>query len=522
MKHSLTRWWRFTVISVLTMFSLSGCMVYQIDQSSLDQDARAYHQPAPFKTESPVLAPWLTPTSRDLPAVGVAQSQSMQFSDISGLNFVASLLTLTLIPAVGSYDYTDTFQVVWEGETLATSSASYTIKEYMSLYFPTPMLFMGSLYDMEGLDLQDTQDTINGIHARNVADSVALQQPLFDRISQNDPEALAAFVKSGSAPLFNPRATAQIAALAPASKPLEYHRQYANLSGYVTLLPVELQAWLIGPDGLKGWQIKAALDNGEEEAELLRKVVSSYPDQLTEWNRAARQTEAHYRQWFSNNNPQLITNLLEAQAQHRARWPYYANMSEEHHRILIEQGIPASIVAYMSNTERSSELIAAAKTGPLLDAQGQMLTEAQLLERLVRNDNNGQFMSPFTSDGVLAEWVNLANNANMGATAGSAAGAMAGAYAANRALDFVPFGLGGMVGGAVGSEIGKGAGREAAISASGGWPAIKAASDQSFDSLPNMARYLKRKYGTTANFADAMKAATYIYPEFSSVLASTN
>ncbi|WP_420194778.1 carboxyl-terminal protease-like protein [Marinobacter sp. GH_1] len=522
MKKFLDRGRLTTATLVLATFALPGCMVYQIDQSSLDRDARAYQQPAPFQTESPILTPWLTPASDDLPTVEVVQSQATQYNDMSGLNFVASILTLTLIPAVGSYDYTDTLTVAWEGETLANSSANYAVKEYMSLYFPTPMLFMGSLYDMGGLDLEDTQNTIGVIHARNIADAIARQQPLYERVPQNDPEALANFVKSGSAPLFHPRATARIAALAPANNPMEYHQQYANLSGYVNLLPLEWQAWLIGPDGLKGWQIKAALDNGEDESEMLRKVVSSYPEELAEWNRTARQTEARYREWFSHTNPALVSNLLEAQSQQRAQWPYYANMTEEHHQILIENGVPGSIVAYMTNAERSSELVAAAKTGPLQDAQGRMLTEEQLLERLVRNDNNGRFMSPYTSDGVLAEWVNLANNASMGATAGSAVGAVAGAYAANKALDFVPFGLGGLVGGAVGAEVGKEVGRESAISASGGWEAIKASSDLSFDSLTDMARYLKRKYGSTANFTDAMRAATQIYPEFSSVLASTN
>lgn len=521
MKKTLTRWWQPALTAVLATLSLSGCAVYKLDNSSLDKDARAYQQPAPFITDSPTLAPWLTPAAGGLPAVEIVQSQAATYQDTSGLNFVAALFTLTLIPAVSSYEYTDNLQVVWAGETLASSSANYAIKEYFSLYFPTPMVFMGSLYDIGKVDLSDTRETVGVIHARNIADSIARQQPVFDRIPEDDPDALAAFVKTGAAPLFNPRATARIAALAPADNSLEYHRGYASLSGYIDLLPLEEQAWLIGPDGLKGWQIKAALDNGEDEAELLRKVVSSYPADLTTRNQAARKNEALYRQLFSDNNPQLITNLVEAQAQQLAQWPYYANMTEEHHRILVEQGIPASIVTYMSNTERSAELVAAAKTGPLQDAQGRMLTEEQLLERLVRKDNAGRYLSPYTSDDVFAEWVNLANNASMGASVGTAAGAMAGAYVANKALDFVPFGLGGLVGSAVGAEIGKETGRETAISASGGWEAIKASSDRSFDSLTDMARYLKRKYGTTANFNDAVQATSQIYPEFSSALAST-
>lgn len=521
MEKRLARLWQSVFAAALATLALSGCAVYKLDDSALDKNARAYQQTAPFVTDSPVLEPWLMPAADDLPAVEVVQSQSTDYNATSGLNFLASLLTLTLIPGVDSFDYTDNLQVIWAGETLATSSASYTVTQYFSVYFPTPMLFMGSLYGTDQADLVDTQNTIGVIHARNIADSIANQQTLFDRIPQDDPEALAAFVKTGTAPLFNPQATARIAALGPVENTLEYHRTYAGLPGYISLLPLEEQAWLIGPDGLKGWQIKAALDNGEDEAELLRKVVSSYPTELTEWNQEARKVEATYRRLFADSNPQLITNLLETQSRQRAQWPHYANMSAEHQRILVENGVPASITTYMSNSEHSAELIAAARTGPLQNAQGQMLTEEQLLERLIRKDNAGRYMSPYTSDDVFAEWVNLANNASMGASAGTAAGAMAGAYAAEKALDFVPFGLGGLIGGAVGAEIGKETGREAAISASGGWEAIKASSDRSFDSLTDMARYLTRKYGNTENFSDAVKATSQIYPEFSAALAST-
>lgn len=65
----------------------------------------------------------------------------------------------------------------------------------------------------------------------------------------------------------------------------------------------------------------------------------------------------------------------------------------------------------------------------------------------------------------------------------------------------------------MGAEIGKSVGRETAISASGGWEAIRASSDRSFDDIHSMARYLKAKYGHTGNFADAMEATRQIYPE---------
>lgn len=520
MNNRLNRWWQTTVTLALATFALPGCMVYQIDRSELDTSIRAYHQTAPFQTDSPELAAWLTPQSDNLPSIEVVQSQSIDYNSWSGLNSFVSIITLTLIPLYESTRYTDTLAIAWQGETLAKSSASYSIENMFSLYFPTPLVLLGSIYEVDQQDLQETKDTVNSIHARNVADAIARQQPMFDRVPKTDPEALVRFITSNDAPLFKPRATAQLVALAPAENALAYHQRFLDIKGYLSLVPIESQAWLIGPDGLKGWQIKAALNSGEDEAEVLRRVISSYPEALSIWHRTARQTEANYRKWFGQSSPAMISNLENANSRRRAEWPYYPYMTDEHHRILIENGIPASIVAYMTNAERSTELVAAAKTGSLQDDQGRTLTEEQLLERLVRNDNNGRFMSPFTSDGVLAEWVNLANNANMGATAGSAVGAVAGAYAANKALDFVPFGLGGMVGGAAGAKVGKEVGRETAISASGGWEAIRASSDQSFNSLNDMARYLKRKYGNTANYNSAVQATKQIYPEFSAALNS--
>src|SRR5690554_765973 len=520
MKSIVQRWWLPSINLVLAMLLLSGCTVYQLDQSGMDQNVRPYQQAVPFVTESPIASDWLIPESANGPKVDIIQDPSATYQGTSGLNVLASIVTLFLIPIAETTDHTDTANVVWEGQTLASSSASYAVKSYFSVYFPTPILLTGSTDGFEDLDHEGLAKTIDGIHARNFADAVARQKPFYDKVPKDDPKALIVFLRSTDAPLFKPKATAQIAALAPKDNPLKYHHLYVDLPGYIHELPIEMQALLIGPEGLKGWQIKEALSNGEDKAELISRIVSSYPDDLAAWHRQTRIQNSIYRQHFASDSP-VVTNMVRKQSQELARWPHYPYMTNAHRKILIDQGVPAEIVAYMSNAERSAELIAAAKTGALLDARGQTLTEEQLLERLVRNDNNGRFMSPFTSDGVLAEWVNLANNANMGATAGSAVGAVAGAYATNKALDFVPFGLGGIVGGAAGAKVGKEVGRETAISASGGWEAIRASSDQSFNSLNDMARYLKQKYGSTANFADAVRAATQIYPEFSSVLDST-
>lgn len=141
-----------------------------------------------------------------------------------------------------------------------------------------------------------------------------------------------------------------------------------------------------------------------------------------------------------------------------------------------------------------------------------------LLENMVRRDNKGEFMSPYTSDGVLAEWVNIGTNASIGGTVGSGVGAAAGSMVADQVLDSVPFA--GLIGGMIGSQMGKDAGREAAISASGGWETIRDSSDMSFDSLRDMAVYLTQKYGREPTYGDAMQVTLQVYPELEGALAS--
>ena len=119
-------------------------------------------------------------------------------------------------------------------------------------------------------------------------------------------------------------------------------------------------------------------------------------------------------------------------------------------------------------------------------------------------------MNPWTSDDVLADWIDKAINAKIGSATGSVVGAAAGAYAANKVLESVPFGS--FFGGMIGSSIGKSTGRNMAIEASGGMEYIRQSSDQSFRTLADMAAYLKSTYSNNGNYADAINAADIIYP----------
>ncbi|OJT00792.1 hypothetical protein BEE62_12370 [Marinobacter nauticus] len=139
------------------------------------------------------------------------------------------------------------------------------------------------------------------------------------------------------------------------------------------------------------------------------------------------------------------------------------------------------------------------------------------LNQLIRQDNQGKYISPYTSDDVLAEWVNTVVIVNIGSTMGTLAGAAAGGAIA-AAADFVPYGLGSLLMAAMTAEVGKRVGREAAIAASGGWDNIRASSDQSFDSADAMARYLIAKHGDSATYSEAVRVSTDLYPDLRAAL----
>lgn len=132
---------------------------------------------------------------------------------------------------------------------------------------------------------------------------------------------------------------------------------------------------------------------------------------------------------------------------------------------------------------------------------------------LVLNNTNGAYMNPWTSDGVLADWVNKAINAEMGSTVGSTAGTAVGAAVADKVLESVPFG--GFIGGFLGSQAGEAVGREVTIDRD----YIRRTSDQSFRTLYEMARYLEATYAGNPNYVEAINAANEIYPGLREAIA---
>lgn len=116
--------------------------------------------------------------------------------------------------------------------------------------------------------------------------------------------------------------------------------------------------------------------------------------------------------------------------------------------------------------------------------------------------NSGKFYSPYTSDDVLAPWVDKAVKVKLGAAVGSTVGQVAG-IAASAAVP----GLGPLL------EMGvKSIGRKIALTAVGGWAYVKETSDLSFNKLEDLSIFVYAKYGEHEHYNAAVGTMSAIYP----------
>lgn len=107
--------------------------------------------------------------------------------------------------------------------------------------------------------------------------------------------------------------------------------------------------------------------------------------------------------------------------------------------------------------------------------------------------NTGKFKSPYTSDGVVAEWVDKALNA------GSTGQALGSIFAVLPLLD----------------SIVSTSSTSLAMEAAGGEEFINKTSDLSFSSPEDMALYLYVKHSSHPSYGHALSAVETVYPGFS-------
>jgi hypothetical protein len=240
----------------------------------------------------------------------------------------------------------------------------------------------------------------------------------------------------------------------------QYERLANEYPNSVKQFPTDLKLAYTGPEGMRVKDVKALLAQGMGETVIAQKILTA-------------------------GKP-------------------YADFNFDEIRALTEMGLTDPIIAAMLKV--TNEQPARSSNGNTAPSAEQVQSKRPDLADLVLDNTRGRYMNPWTSDGVLADWVDKAINAKMGGATGSAVGAAAGAAVANQALDNVPGGA--LLGGFLGSTAGEAAGREAAIDEA----YIRKTSDQSFHTLDHMARYLEATYSDTRHYADAVKAANEIYP----------
>lgn len=122
--------------------------------------------------------------------------------------------------------------------------------------------------------------------------------------------------------------------------------------------------------------------------------------------------------------------------------------------------------------------------------------------------STGKYMSPFTEDDTIAPWVEKGMTASVGANVGKALGSVAAFSASSDNL------LLSLVGGAVG-EMG---GQALAIQAVGGWDYIKSNSDQSFESIEDLGRFLHYRHSAHPQYKEVLSATAGIYPELTQAM----
>jgi hypothetical protein len=135
-----------------------------------------------------------------------------------------------------------------------------------------------------------------------------------------------------------------------------------------------------------------------------------------------------------------------------------------------------------------------------------------LVTPMPREDSQGQYLSPYTSDDVVAAWVQKGMNAKVGKAAGS--------LATQKALEKIPFAS------LFASRAGEAVGRAAALKLVGGLEYMKTTTDLSFDSLDDLVVYTYARHSTHVDYPKVINLVGEIYPKFSkqqhSILLNAN
>lgn len=118
-----------------------------------------------------------------------------------------------------------------------------------------------------------------------------------------------------------------------------------------------------------------------------------------------------------------------------------------------------------------------------------------------------EYLSPYTSDGVMCEWTDKMANVSL---AGKIGGTVA-AVAAQQVLKNIP--IAGAFLGMVADRAGEAVGRKIAIESVGGMEFIQSKSDQSFATVEELALHMYTTYCYNEHYNASLGAMMELYPE---------
>lgn len=122
-------------------------------------------------------------------------------------------------------------------------------------------------------------------------------------------------------------------------------------------------------------------------------------------------------------------------------------------------------------------------------------------------DANGEYISPYTSDGVMCEWTDKMANLSLASTIGGTVATVA----VQQGLRHVPL-VGGLLG-IVADKAGAAIGRKIAIESVGGWDYIKSKTDQSFATAEDLTMHMYTTYCYNEHYNSSLGALKELYPE---------
>lgn len=128
--------------------------------------------------------------------------------------------------------------------------------------------------------------------------------------------------------------------------------------------------------------------------------------------------------------------------------------------------------------------------------------------------NIGHYKSPFAAAGTIAAWAKQRSaESDNGSDIAGAIGGSAGQQVANKALDFVPFGLGGMIGRNAGESAARSATSQTTEAPLPTADEIAATSNLSFASADELSLYMYARHSRNPEYQRVLELTMKIYPE---------